>query len=445
MGRVLLVTPSQLWSLLLSKIRLSPREFDPGNVSEVTHTGTGQGAVRVTDLPYDAFVAELAITRSGDTDPKIGPVSFTGTGTGQIKVSGRPKGTYSVVIQIMAAGWWRYSLDGGASYSTTLPLPTLHEPEYHIPGSGLELLFIPGNTGFAIGDKYTFSTIGAAQATATVYNIAAPISPLGTGTLTPSGQVSKPFQIVVLILGCGGIGTAKFTYSVNGGRPTDPILMSSSTYTIPCVGITLNFSPGCGPSFFTTGTQWVITTRGSYTFEVFHQPIPLERPEQTGLRLVFEPQGAASPQFVAGDLYSFETTAPPDILDECVAASDEAMAKLRARYYHQQLVCWDKSVTINAGRIALGTLYDRKGQNWSEDRKSIQQKSVDAYAFFLRVGSKLEHPYIVALPLPGIQAPRVVLGPDLERIDEGPFGNGPPWGRGVIVPGFDGDIVRFGR
>ena len=436
MGRLLLCTPSQLWTLLLNRYRMTPKDFDPGTVSDVAHTGTGTGTVRITDLPYDAYTVELRVLRSGDSVAKIGPVTATVTGTGHIEVGGVPKNTYQVRVEIMAVGYFRYSLNGGTSYSVTIPIPSPSSPKYEIAGAGIHICFLPGNTGFAVGDLFVFSTVGPAQVQATVYNISNPIEATGTGTLSVSGQsaAGRPYTISVCVTGPGTIGEAQWVYSVNGGAPVGPAPLPSS-FTIPCLDVTLTFDPGCGPTYFGCGSQWIISTRGSAIYDVSDKPVPLARPEQTGLRLNFEPQDAASPAFVAGDTYAFTTTGAPDLLEELYAASDEALAKLRARYMGQVILAWDRAVTINTGRIALATLYDRKGQNFKEDEQSIRKKSTEAHAFFTRVGSKLEHPLIVAMPLPGILAPSVRLGPDESGIGDGPFGSLETSFGGTIVVG----------
>ena len=442
MCQLLLVTPSQLWSLVLNRMRLRPSDFDPGLISDVTHTGTGLGTIRVADLPYDGYVVELRCTRSGDAVPSTSSVSAT-SAAGVLRVAGTPRSTLSVRVQIMAAGFFRYSYDAGATFSPTLAIPSSFE--FQLPGTGLTITFAGT---MAIGDVFNFTTVGPAQFSATTYVVAQPIRSCGTGRVIPSGQVTRAHTISVAIAGSGGIGTAQFYYSVNGGTPAGPFPVEAS-YTIPCVGTTLTFDPGCGPTYFSSGDVWQFTTRGSYTFDTLEgatpqelaapctttRPILLNRPEPTGLRLLFEATSATSPNYVSGDTYSFSTEPPPDILEACIAGSDELLAPLRARYRNQQIVAWDRSVTINAGRIAAESLYDRKGQNWKEDRDSFAKAAERARAWGTQVGKKLMHPSITAFPLPGVLAPRVVFGPDLERVSEGPFGrDGSGWGSGIVTP-----------
>lgn len=387
----LLCTPAQFYNLVANRFRLKPNEFDPGLVSDVTHTGTGC-TMRVTDLPYDAYVGEVVVTRSGDVVPSIGPSSQ------KLDLTGTPTATFSVLIQIVAAGFFRYSEDAGATYYGPFPTnpTTLH---------GVRIEFLGP---FTVGETFTFSAVGPARAQVTVYNVAQPVSGQSTGRIIPSGQVSRAYTVAVVF-----VSDTEFYYSVNGAAAVGP---HTSTLTIPCVDITLTVEQGCGS--FATGDYWVINTRGSYAFDVAAIQT-LSRPEQTGLRLCFD-----GPSLVVGDTYTFSTTAPPDLLEMLVASSAEAMAMLRARYRDQVILNWDSSVTINAGRICLETLYDRKGMNWKEDRQTFVKMAAEARRWFELVGRKQRHPEIVAQPLPGVLAPRVILGPDLERIEDGPLGCG---------------------
>lgn len=389
----LLCTPAQFYNLIGNRFRLKPNEFDPGLVSDVTHVGTGC-TMRVTDLPYDAYVGEVAVTRSGDVTPSIGAHDQ------RLDLTGTPTATFSVQLQIVATGYFRYSLDGGVSWYGPFPTnPTT------INGVKIEFL-----GPFTIGEILTISAVGPARAVATVYNIANPIGQQGTGSVIPSGQVSRAYRIAIVMSSNAG----EFYYSVNGGAAVGPV---TGTTTIPGTGITLTFDPGVGPTFYYPGDYWIISTRGSWAFDV--APIVLlNRPEQTGLRLAFD-----GPGLVAGDSYTFSTTAPPDLLEMLISASAEMMAFLRARYRNQYLLSWDNSVSINTGRIMAETLYDRKGMNWKEDRATYTKMAALARDWAEKVGKKRMHPEINAQPLPGVLAPRVVLQEDPARISDGPFGD----------------------
>lgn len=390
----LLCTPAQFYNLVGNRFRLKPNEFDPGLVSDVVHIGTGC-TMRVTDLPYDAYAVAVAVTRSGDVTPSIGAHDQ------RLELTGTPTLTFSALLQITAAGYFRYSFNLGVDWTASFPTsPTT------INGVKIEFL-----GPFTVGEVLTISAVGPARAVATVYNIANPIGMQGTGAIIPSGQVARAYRIAIVMSSNAG----EFYYSVNGGAAVGP---ATGVTTIPGTGITLTFDPGAGPTFYSPGDYWIISTRGSWAFDVAPLVL-LSRPEQTGLRLAFD-----GPSLVAGDSYTFSTTAPPDLLEMLISASAEMMAFLRARYRDQYLLGWDNSVTINTGRIMAETLYDRKGMNWKEDRQTYTKMAAEARKWGELVGRKRMHPEINAQPLPGVLAPRVILGQDPARISEGPFDDG---------------------
>lgn len=429
MGRLLLCTPAQLWSHALSRQRMTPSQFDPGAVNDVVHTGTGLGRMRVADLPYDAYVVEARVVQSGDTVGKVGSVTATATGTGRIEVQGVPRVTGSFRVQITAAGnlgaaSWRWSDNGGATWSLAQVLPTLQPVS--LAGTGLSLYFYPGQgpTYFAAGDEWRFSAVAPAKITVSAFNIATPIGRCSTGTITPSGPaLARDLTIDVCIYGGGTLGEATFIYSVNGSAASVPqVVPGGGTFLVPNTGITLTFDPGPGSTYYAPGDSFRIISRGVVTVDITDKPMALQRPEPTGLQLIFEPTSAASPQFVAGDVYSVSTGAPADVLEVLYGASDEAMAELRSRYRRQTILAWDTAVMKAVAVIAREALYERKGFNQDEDFRIVQTRAKEARAWFNAVGKKMKHPCIVATPIPGILAPRVVQGPDDTQIMDGPYG-----------------------
>ena len=94
-------------------------------------------------------------------------VSSTGTGTCVLAVSGTPLDTYDVIVEIidgaanLAAGTatWRYTLDGGDTYSAELAMPV--SGIYAPAGTGLTFTFTNGaGTAFVAGDTRTFTSTG---------------------------------------------------------------------------------------------------------------------------------------------------------------------------------------------------------------------------------------------------------------------------------------------
>lgn len=115
----------------------------------------------------DAFAAGAsviyAVPANGDVAGSIGDVTATKTGTGSMTVSGAPLDDYQVIVAIVNAGnlnqaTFKYSLDGGDTFSAKITVPTAGT--YQIPGTGITLTFTDGSeTPFAAGDMYSFNAL----------------------------------------------------------------------------------------------------------------------------------------------------------------------------------------------------------------------------------------------------------------------------------------------
>lgn len=117
---------------------------------------------------FDAFGtgASLiyAVRAAGDIAGVARAVTAIKTGTGNMAAAGAPLDAYEAIIEILTGGkfneaTFRYSLDGGDTYSMKTTVPA--GGNYPIAGTGLTLTFTedalqPANS-FVAGDKYTFS------------------------------------------------------------------------------------------------------------------------------------------------------------------------------------------------------------------------------------------------------------------------------------------------
>jgi hypothetical protein len=114
-----------------------------------------------------------AMRLTGSTAGAAGAVTKTaiGTSTGTVTVAGAAYDRYSARIEIMktgtvAVGKFRYSLDGGTSFSEELTIPS--GGTYAIPRTNLTLTFVPGGGAvfFEKGDFHTFSSTAPLYSTA---------------------------------------------------------------------------------------------------------------------------------------------------------------------------------------------------------------------------------------------------------------------------------------
>lgn len=116
----------------------------------------------------------LCIPVAASTDGTVGDITKTGTGTGSCTASGAPYNSYSIIVSITGQGTlntalFKYSVDGGYSYSDELTVPL--SGTYEIPSTGITLQFTVGDPetdSFLIGDAYSFSTTAPAMTNADV-------------------------------------------------------------------------------------------------------------------------------------------------------------------------------------------------------------------------------------------------------------------------------------
>jgi len=133
-----------------------------------------------------------------------------------------------------------------------------------------------------IGGPPVFAIRGNASVAGVI--TAGPATKTGTGDIAAGGTPVDSYDLRIRITNSGGLGTARFQYTLDGGDTHSPEILvpSSGTYAVEDTGITLTFTEG------PTGTP-----------------------------------------FVAGDEYRFTTTPPAMTAADLVAALDAALADPR--------------------------------------------------------------------------------------------------------------------
>jgi hypothetical protein len=180
-----------------------------------------------------------------------GSVTHTGTGSGTVSATFAPKS--AIAMKVSAGGTLgtatvQFSINGGAYGS---PVATTTGPwSYAIPGT-LTTVTVAAGT-YVLNDVYTIATDGS-------------VSLSGSGPAASNvTQASSPmdvYDVLVSITTAGAVGTAVFTYSVDGGNITSAQIATAAKYAIPGTGVVLNFG-----STFTAGDTYAFsTTAASYT------------------------------------------------------------------------------------------------------------------------------------------------------------------------------------
>lgn len=116
------------------------------------------------DATENGLKTIYAIPVKADVPGEIGEVTHTGTGEGIFTVTGSPDNAYDIVIQITETGntnegSFCYSIDGGNNFSEEYSIPL--GGKYDISGTGVSLNFedaASGEKSFIEEDAYSFST-----------------------------------------------------------------------------------------------------------------------------------------------------------------------------------------------------------------------------------------------------------------------------------------------
>lgn len=105
----------------------------------------------------------LCIPVAASNAGTVGQVTVSSGSHGSCTVSGTPYNAFHVVIEITAAGAlneaaFRYSIDGGYSYSDELTIPLTGVYQLANTGLTVTLGLSSGNTAFVLGETYSFVT-----------------------------------------------------------------------------------------------------------------------------------------------------------------------------------------------------------------------------------------------------------------------------------------------
>ena len=142
---------------------------------------------------------------------------------------------------VVATSVWGVSFDGGV----TFPLSFTSAATVIVPGCSLLTVAIAGTA--VLNDTVSISTAGV-------------VTPTGTGTQVFTVSSASPvdaYNAIVTIVAAGALGTATFTYSLDGGNTTSPVLLvpASGLYVIADTGLVLTFTGVC-----TAGDYFTFTT-----------------------------------------------------------------------------------------------------------------------------------------------------------------------------------------
>ena len=99
---------------------------------------------------------------------EIGKVTEEKTGYGSFEVTGTPNNAYDIVVEVVDSGEcnegsFRYSVDGGNTFTEEMTIPITGEAELSVTGLSAKFTDAEGGDSFKEGDCFTFSTTSPAM------------------------------------------------------------------------------------------------------------------------------------------------------------------------------------------------------------------------------------------------------------------------------------------
>jgi hypothetical protein len=215
-----------------------------GELLEAVGYGMAAGTPPVMVMPLEPSV------RGG-----VGAVTKVGAGAGTITVSIAPH--VAITITCTTAGAlgtaaFTFQLGSGAASAPVVSAAGWSSTGYRVPGTYCTVVFTAGSyVAGGTPDIYTISTLGAIA------------HPQGAGPAVPTFTASPIdyYNPVITITLGGAVGTAQFTYALDGGINASPspsaTVTSAASYAIPGTGLVLalasTFNAGDTYSFQAAG------------------------------------------------------------------------------------------------------------------------------------------------------------------------------------------------
>jgi hypothetical protein len=198
--------------------------------------------------------------------------------------------------------------------------------------------------------------------------------------VTVTGSPLDAYEIVVRIVKEGALGTATFTYSLDGGDTTSQEIATAATYTLPGTGLTLNFATGTYAAgatyrFRATAPQASVSSvqaavRAALNTNLQYEYIQVAQPTGPAMWAAL---GALADEAEANFRYIFfltETVPPGQDPDAWV----NARLSEKASFSHKRVMivaAWGEVVDTLTGRLEVQSLASRVGARISSQRVHV--------------------------------------------------------------------------
>lgn len=246
-----------------------------------TASNTLAGGELYEAIGYSLNVAPgivMAMPMPPTTQGGVGSVSHVGTGSGTITLSLAPH--VAITITCTTAGAlgtaaFTFQLGSGATSAPVTSAASWSSTGYRVPGTYCTVTFAAGSyVAGGTPDTYVISTLGVVT------------HPTGAGPASPTFTASPVdyYSPTITIGTAGAVGTATFTYALDGVTESASIV-SAASYAIPNTGIVLALSgtfvaddtysfQSAGPTFSSSDLSAALTAlEGALLNQAFYSQV----------------------------------------------------------------------------------------------------------------------------------------------------------------------------
>ncbi|WP_052155153.1 DUF2586 family protein [Thermus sp. 2.9] len=242
-------------------------------------------------------------------------------------------------------------------------------------GTGPLARAVADQLAYGGGQVYAVRAAGdiAGSVTADTQNPASP-------AVSVSGSPLDAYEIVVRIVRGGAVGTATFTYSLDGGDTVSAEIVTAASYDLPGTGLTLNFGTGTYTAgavyrFQATAPRASVSSVQAAVREALNAPILYEyiqvaQPTDAAMWAALDALATEAEGRFRYIWFLTETAAPGNDVDAWVNARLAEKANFTSKRV-MIVAAWGEVVDTLSGRLEVQSLAARVGARISKNRVHV--------------------------------------------------------------------------
>ncbi|MBW6395234.1 DUF2586 domain-containing protein [Thermus sp. SYSU G05001] len=235
----------------------------------------------------------------------------------------------------------------------------------------------------AVADQLAYGG-GQVYAVRAQGDIAGTITPDSANPASPAvtltGSPLDAYEVVVQIVRGGAVGTATFTYSLDGGDTVSLETATASTFDLPGTGVTLNFAAGTYTAgavyrFRTTAPKASVSAiqaavREALNSNLFYEYIQVAQPTDAAMWAALDALALEAENSFRYIFFLTETVPPGDDVDAWVSARLAEKASFSSKRV-MVVAAWAEVVDTLTGRLEVQSLAARIGARISRQKPHV--------------------------------------------------------------------------